>query len=55
MSFSPFHVLPNQRLLLELIRLGSRALDLLLALVERAGELVSKGELMARVWPDNLV
>ena len=54
MSFGPFHVLPIQRLLLEgdlLPRLGSRALDLLVALVERAGELVSKGELMARVWP----
>jgi DNA-binding winged helix-turn-helix (wHTH) protein len=58
MSFGPFHVLPIQRLLLEgdlLPRLGSRALDLLVALVERAGELVSKGELMARVWPDTLV
>ena len=54
MSFGPFRVLPNQRLLLEgdqPPRLGSRALDLLVALVERAGELVSKGELMARVWP----
>ena len=53
----PFHVLPNQRLLKEgdQLFLGSRALDLLVALVERAGELVSKGELMARVWPDTLV
>jgi DNA-binding winged helix-turn-helix (wHTH) protein len=45
MSFSPFHVLPNQRLLKEgdqLIRLGSQALDPLVALVERAGELAAK-------------
>jgi DNA-binding winged helix-turn-helix (wHTH) protein len=58
MAFGPFHVLPNQRLLLEQDRplhLGSRALDILVALVERAGELVSKGELMARVWPDTFV
>jgi predicted ATPase/DNA-binding winged helix-turn-helix (wHTH) protein len=33
------------------IRLGSRSLDILLVLVERAGELVRKEELMARVWP----
>ncbi len=58
MSFGPFHVLPNQRLLLEgdqPLRLGSRAFDILVALVERTGDLVSKGELMARVWPDTLV
>jgi DNA-binding winged helix-turn-helix (wHTH) protein len=58
MSFGPFHVVPNQRLLLEgdrPVRLGSRALDILVALVERTGELVSKGELMARVWPDTFI
>jgi DNA-binding winged helix-turn-helix (wHTH) protein len=58
MSFGPFHVLPKQRLLLEgdrPVRLGSRALDILVALVERAGELVSKSELMARVWPGIVV
>ena len=57
-SFGPFHLLPTQRLLLEgdqPVRLGSRALDILLALVERPGELVSKRELMARVWPDLVV
>src|SRR5260221_11132084 len=57
MSFGPFHVLPYQRLLLEgdrPLRLGSRALDILGALVERAGALVSKGELMARAWHDIL-
>src|SRR5262249_39932328 len=34
------------------IVLGGRALDLLVTLAERAGEVVSKRELMERVWPD---
>ena len=57
-SFGPFRLLPAQQLLLEgeaPVRLGSRALEILIALVERAGELVSKNELMARVWPDTFV
>jgi predicted ATPase/DNA-binding winged helix-turn-helix (wHTH) protein len=37
------------------VRLGSRALLILVALVERAGELVSKEELIARVWPNTFV
>jgi DNA-binding response OmpR family regulator len=37
------------------LRLGSRALEILLTLVERAGEVVKKSELMARVWPDTVV
>ena len=58
MSFGSFHVLPYQRLLLEgdrPVRLGSRAFDILTALVERAGEVVSKDELMARAWPQTFV
>jgi predicted ATPase/DNA-binding winged helix-turn-helix (wHTH) protein len=57
-SFGPFCLLPAQRLLLhadEPVRLGSRALDILIALVERPGELVSKDELMIRVWPNTFV
>jgi DNA-binding winged helix-turn-helix (wHTH) protein len=57
-QFGPFCLLPEQRLLLQAdkpVSLGSRALDILIALVERRGELVSKRELMARVWPDTLV
>jgi predicted ATPase/DNA-binding winged helix-turn-helix (wHTH) protein len=57
-SFGPFRLLPAQRLLLEgdtPVRLGSRALEILIALVERPGELVSKGELLSRVWPDTFV
>jgi predicted ATPase/DNA-binding winged helix-turn-helix (wHTH) protein len=37
------------------VRLGSRALDILIALVERPAEVVSKKELFARVWPDLVV
>ena len=57
-SFGSFRLLPTQRLLLsgdEPVRVGSRALDILIVLVERAGELVSKDELMARVWPNTFV
>lgn len=56
--FGPFRLLPRQRLLLEgdlPVRLGSRALDILIALVRRAGSLVTKRELMAAVWPDTVV
>ena len=52
--FGVFCLLPTQRLLLEAdqpVHLGSRALDILIALIERHGELVTKKELMARVWP----
>src|SRR5580692_11647753 len=37
------------------LRLGSRALDILIALVERAGDLVGKDELLTRVWPSTFV
>lgn len=37
------------------MRLGSRAFDLLAALVERAGEVVGKDELTARAWPNLFV
>jgi DNA-binding winged helix-turn-helix (wHTH) protein len=58
MSFGPYHVLPSQRLLLEgqrPVRLGSRAFDILVALLERAGGLVSKSELKSLVWPSTNV
>ena len=53
-SFGPFLLLPTQFLLLEgdkPVPLGSRALEILMVLLERPGEVVSKKELMARVWP----
>src|ERR1700720_3511667 len=57
-SFGPFLLLPQRRLLLKAdkpLRLGSRAFDMLVTLVERPGDLVSKEELMARVWPNTFV
>ena len=57
-SFGLFRLLPAQRLLLcadNVVPLGSRALDILIALVERPGELLGKDELMARVWPNTFV
>jgi DNA-binding winged helix-turn-helix (wHTH) protein len=57
-SFGPFRLLAAQRVLLEgdkPVRLGSRAFDILAALVERAGEVVGKEELRARAWPETFV
>ena len=56
--FGPFCLLPTQFLLLEGDRpvpLGSRALEILIALLERRGELVSTRDLTARVWPNLFV
>lgn len=57
-TFGPFLLLPAKQLLLESgkpVRVGSRALEILAALVERAGDLVSKDELIQRVWPNTVV
>jgi DNA-binding winged helix-turn-helix (wHTH) protein len=57
-SFGPFRLLPAQLLLLEgdkPVPLGSRALHILMVLLERPGELITKQELMARVWPNLFV
>jgi DNA-binding winged helix-turn-helix (wHTH) protein len=57
-SFGPFHLSASGRLLLRNempLDIGSRSLDILIALVERAGEIVGKKELVARVWPDVIV
>lgn len=56
--FGPFRLLPRQRMLLEgevPLRVGSRALDMLIALLERPGDLISKSDLMQRVWPNTHV
>ncbi len=37
------------------VRLGSRALDILIAFIERRGETVTNEELIARVWPKTYV
>src|SRR5258706_9141397 len=57
-SFGPFRLLAAQRLLLEgdkPVRLGSRAFDILAALVERPGEVVGKEQVIARAWPQSFV
>jgi predicted ATPase/DNA-binding winged helix-turn-helix (wHTH) protein len=57
-SFGPFRLLPTQRLLTKdnkPIQVGSRAFDILIILLQHAGELVTKEELMARVWPNTFV
>jgi predicted ATPase/DNA-binding winged helix-turn-helix (wHTH) protein len=57
-TFGSFQLDPARKLLLDddkPVRLGSRAFEVLLALVERAGETVSKDDLVARVWPDTFV
>lgn len=56
--FGGFELLVRERLLLRdgmRIGIGSRAFDLLLALVERAGETVNRQDLFDRVWPDVIV
>jgi DNA-binding winged helix-turn-helix (wHTH) protein len=37
------------------VAIGSRALDVLGVLVERPGDLVSRDEIMAAVWPETVV
>ena len=57
-AFGSFRLMPTERTLLDdgrPLRLGSRALDILVTLIEHAGETVSKDELIARVWPDTAV
>jgi predicted ATPase/DNA-binding winged helix-turn-helix (wHTH) protein len=53
-SFGPFRLNPAERLLKrgdETLSVGGRSLDLLIALVARAGETISPRELIALVWP----
>src|SRR5580693_8822831 len=57
-AFGRFHVLPDRREVLadgRPIKLGGRAFDVLMALIEARGAVVSKHALMARVWPDRIV
>src|ERR1700758_3993524 len=54
-SFGPFRLNAAARQLERYgnpVSVGGRALDLLIALVERAGEIVSQRELIACIWPD---
>jgi predicted ATPase/DNA-binding winged helix-turn-helix (wHTH) protein len=57
-SFGPYRLIPAKRLLLkgeEVVDVGNRALDVLIALTEAAGEVVGQGELVARAWPNVVV
>ena len=57
-AFGRFQVWPGRRDLLaggEPIKLGGRAFDLLMALIEVPGAVVSRSVLKARVWPNQTV
>lgn len=58
LAFGPFQLYAAQKLLLnrgEPVRLGGRAIDLLLALVRQPGQLLSQRDLVAQVWPNTVV
>jgi predicted ATPase/DNA-binding winged helix-turn-helix (wHTH) protein len=55
LSFGPFNLVVNERLLTRAgtpVELGGRALDILIALISAPNEVVSKNDLLSRVWPD---
>jgi predicted ATPase/DNA-binding winged helix-turn-helix (wHTH) protein len=55
LRFGPFELNVAERSLRkanQVIPLGGRAYDILIALLENAGEVVGKAELIARAWPD---
>jgi DNA-binding winged helix-turn-helix (wHTH) protein len=57
-AFGPFRLDAQGRVLLrddEVIQLQPKAVDMLLALIERRGDVVSKDELMKAVWQDTFV
>src|SRR5208282_4564007 len=57
-AFGRFRVLPHRRELLAdglPIKLGGRAFDVLMALIEARGEVLGKDALMARMWPNRIV
>ena len=57
-EFGDFVLVPKERLLLrggEPIPLTAKAFDLLVTLVQHAGHLVSKDDLLRMVWPDRVV
>ena len=58
LQFGAFQLLPEQRVLLadgKPVQVGSRALDILILLSGHAGEIVSKTDLIASVWPHAVV
>src|SRR6202047_3105778 len=58
LKFGRFQVLPHRREFLAEgvpVPLGSRAFDVLMVLIEAGGELVTKDEILSRVWPGMVV
>jgi TolB-like protein/DNA-binding winged helix-turn-helix (wHTH) protein/Flp pilus assembly protein TadD len=57
-EFGRFRLLPHRRELRAdgvVVELGSRAFDVLMVLTEARGALVTKDEILSRVWPDTVV
>jgi DNA-binding winged helix-turn-helix (wHTH) protein len=57
-EFGRFRILPQRRQVLadgRPMELGGRAFDVLVVLIEANGAVVSKDELMSRVWPGRIV
>jgi DNA-binding winged helix-turn-helix (wHTH) protein len=57
-SFGPFRLFPSEHLLLReetAIPLAPKTFDLLVTLVSRHGQLMTRDELMQTIWPDSFV
>ena len=57
-AFGPFRLYPARRMLERHgvpVEVGGRAIDILIALVRQAGEVVSKADLLSTIWPDVVV
>lgn len=57
-AFGEYEIRPDERRLLaagSAVTVGARAFDLLLCLIEQRGQVVSKEELLRRVWPRQVV
>src|SRR5262249_48599513 len=57
-SFGPFSLVASERRLSKggtPIELGARSLDILIALLSKPNEVISKKDLLAQVWPDVIV
>ena len=55
LKFGPFELLVGERVLRrdsQVLPLGGRALDILIYLADRPGEVIAKQELIDHVWPD---
>ena len=58
LRFGPFVLLVTERILLEqgqALRIGDRAFEILTLLLQRAGQVVTKEELIAHAWPNTIV